>query len=218
MANFSVIGKSIPRVDAPDKVTGQAMFAADFHPPGMLIGKIKRSPYPFAKILSINADRARKLPGVKAVITAKDVAQYTYGLQLFSDELPLNDQYVRYVGDTVAAVAAIDEETAEEALDLIEVKYEKLTPILDPEETLKPGAPVVQRVFSWAGSESTGGRTRSRIRTHSLYDAFHLPSAGVYRQGFRNNRRHRYVRWSAERACSRSRQNHPYPQPRYLCN
>jgi len=142
MAQYSCIGKSIPRVDGLEKVTGEAIFSTDIQLPGMLCGKIKRSPYPSARILSINTDKALKLKGVKAVITAKDVVQFPYGL-FVDDELPLADKYARYIGDEVAAVAAIDADTAEEALDLITVEYEELTPVLDPEKAMEPGAPTV---------------------------------------------------------------------------
>ncbi len=122
MAKYSFIGKSIPRVDGREKVTGEAIFSTDIQLPGMLFGKIKRSPYPFARILSINTDKARKLPGVKAVITARDITQFPYG-PVTADELPLADKYALYAGDEVAAVAAVDAETAEEALEMIRVEY-----------------------------------------------------------------------------------------------
>ncbi len=142
MAEYSTVGKSIPRVDGLEKATGKAVFTGDMHLPGMLTGKIKRCAYPFAKILSINTEKARKLTGVKAVITAKNVTQFSYGY-VVDDELPLANTYARYAGEEVAAVAAIDEDTAEEAIDLIEVEYEKLPYVLDAEEAMKPGTPVV---------------------------------------------------------------------------
>lgn len=139
---YSFIGKSILRVDAQVKTTGEAIFSTDIQIPAMLYGKILHSPYPFAKILSINADKARKLTGVRAVITAQDVTQFPYG-PVIADELPLADKYVRYVGDEVAAVAAVDVETAEEALDLIEVEYEVLSPVFNVEKAMERGAPAV---------------------------------------------------------------------------
>ncbi len=142
MEQYSYIGKSVPRVDARDKATGEAVYSADIKLPGILFGKLKTSPHPFARILSINAEKARKLPGIKAVITAQDVIQFPYG-PIIADELPLADKYARYVGDSVAAVAAIDDDIAEEALDLIEVDYEDLTPVFDPEKAMDPGAPAV---------------------------------------------------------------------------
>jgi CO/xanthine dehydrogenase Mo-binding subunit len=124
------------------KVTGEAIYTTDLNLPGMLVGKVKYSPYPFAKILDINIEKANKLPGVAAIITAKNVEQHPYGVVL-DDELPLADKYARYAGDEVAAVAAIDDETAEEALDLIDVKYEELPYVVDPERAIEPGAPIV---------------------------------------------------------------------------
>ena len=142
MAEYSVVGNNIVRVDALEKVTGEAIYTGDVQLPRMLCGKIKGSPYPFARILSINTDKARKLPGVKAVITTRNVVQFPHGY-FVNDELPLADKYARYVGDAVAAVAAIDTDTAEEALDLIEVEYEELTPVLDAEKAMEPRAPAV---------------------------------------------------------------------------
>ncbi|MDP2931851.1 MAG: xanthine dehydrogenase family protein molybdopterin-binding subunit [Chloroflexota bacterium] len=142
MAEYSVIGKSVLRVDALDKVTGTAVYSTDIKLPGMLTGKIKTSPCAFARILSVNTKKARSLPGVKAVITAHDVSQFPYG-PVIADELPLADSYARYEGDAIAAVAAIDEETAAQALDLIEVEYEELTPLLDPLKAMAPDAPAI---------------------------------------------------------------------------
>ncbi len=139
MTEYSIIGKSMPRVDLLEKVTGAAVYSTDIYLPGMLTGKIKSSPYPFAKILSINTAKARKVVGVIAVITARDVVQHAYGVCI-NDELPLAEMYARYAGDGVAAVAAIDGDTAKEALDLIEVEYEQLPPVLNTEEAMKPRA------------------------------------------------------------------------------
>ena len=143
MSEYSVIGKSIPRVDGPAKVTGEALYSADIKLPGMLIGKIKASPYPFARILSVNTEKALRLSGVEAVISAQNVSQFLYGAAGIDDELPMADKLARYAGDAIAAVAAVNEETAQEALDLIEVDYEELTPVLDVEEAMNPGAPAV---------------------------------------------------------------------------
>ncbi len=79
MKEYSFIGKGVPRIDAREKVTGKAVFTADLKFPGMLWGKIKRSPYPFAKIISINTDKAKRLFGVRTVITSKDIKQFPYG-------------------------------------------------------------------------------------------------------------------------------------------
>jgi 4-hydroxybenzoyl-CoA reductase subunit alpha len=146
MKEYSVVGKSLPRVDGRVKVTGEAKYTGDMVLSRMLYGKILRSPYPHAKILNINIDKALRLRGVKAIITGKD----TLGIKYNIIDLPqVNDEYilavdkVRFIGDAVAAVAAIDEETAEEALDLIEVEYEELPYVFDPEEAMKDGAPKI---------------------------------------------------------------------------
>ena len=144
MEEYSVIGKPVPRVDAIEKVTGEAKFAADFSFPGMLWCKILRSPYPHARIVNIDTSRAERLPGVKAVCTGKDFNGYTWGfMPQTRDEPPLAVDKVRYLAEAVAAVAAEDEETAEEATELIRVDYEELPGVFDPEEAMKPGAPAV---------------------------------------------------------------------------
>lgn len=149
-----VVGKRITQPDAVAKATGAARYADDIKLPGMLVGKVLRSPYPHAKILKIDKSKAEKLPGVEAVITLDDLPKIPYACS-FRD-LPLkpggvlsrSDQYIladkaRYVGDAVAAVAAINKDIADEALDLIEVEYEKLPAVFNPEEAMKPGAPRV---------------------------------------------------------------------------
>ena len=144
---FSIIGKPVPRIESSVKVTGEARYAADLKFPGMLYGKILRSPYAHAKIISIDTSKAEKLPGVKAVVTGKDTIGARYGLwrlrEETMDEQGLATDKVRYVGDEVAAVAAVDEDTAIEALGLIDVKYDVLPALLTPEEACKEGAPEI---------------------------------------------------------------------------
>ena len=142
---LSNIGKGIPRVDAVLKATGRAAFGADSFLPGMLHGKVLRSTVPHAKIMNIDASAALKLPGVKAVITGKD---FPWGLKYgfssrYRDQAALAQDKVRFIGDEVAAVAATDEDTAEEALDLIEIEYEILPAVFDPFEAMKEGAPLI---------------------------------------------------------------------------
>jgi 4-hydroxybenzoyl-CoA reductase subunit alpha len=123
-------------------VTGAAKFTADLTLPEMLHGKILRSPYPHARILQVDAVRACRLAGVRAVVTGKDTLGIKYGtMDPFMDELGLAVDKVRYIGDDVAAVAAVDEDTALEALDLIQVDYEPLPAVFTPEEAMQPGAP-----------------------------------------------------------------------------
>jgi xanthine dehydrogenase molybdenum-binding subunit len=150
---LSVVGKRLPRWAASEKATGTAKYLADIKLPGMLVGKILFSPYAHAKILKIDKSRAEKLPGVEAVITWEDVPKNLYNpnkldLILVHPELEFKDMYVisekaRFVGDRIAAVAAVDAATAQEALELIEVKYEVLPAVFDPIEAMKPGAPKI---------------------------------------------------------------------------
>ena len=147
MKEYSVVGKPLTRVDGRVKVTGLAQYASDITLPNMLHGKILRSPHPHAKIVNIDTSQAEALPGVKAVVTGKDTGGIRFGFvdtpRYPADEYPLAIDKVRYIGEEVAAVAAIDEITAAEALSLIEVDYEPMPAIFDPEEALKDGAPKV---------------------------------------------------------------------------
>jgi len=137
----SPIGENSPRIDAREKVTGAAIYADDIQFGNSLLhARIKRSPHPHALIKKIDTTKASALPGVKAVVTGEDFPGYI--------GLYLRDRYifcrgrVRYVGDPVAGVAAISEEIAEKALELIEVEYEILEPVLDPEFGASPKAPL----------------------------------------------------------------------------
>jgi 4-hydroxybenzoyl-CoA reductase subunit alpha len=140
MSDFSVIGKSIAMVDAAGKTTGAGKYTDDLSLPGMLVGKILHSPYPHARIVRIDTSRAKALDGVVAVVTGED-APNQYGiLPVGHDETALAVGKVRYVGDNVACVAAINEEIAEQALELIDVEYEPLPAYFDPEESMKAEA------------------------------------------------------------------------------
>ncbi len=140
---YSVVGKSLPKVDAPGKAKGETIFTTDVRLPGMLQGRLLRSPLPHARILNIDVSKALGLRGVKAVVTG-DETPVTFGyLPNTADQYPLARDKVRYIGDEVAAVAAIDEDIAEEALSLIRVDYEELPPVFDPAEALKEGAPLL---------------------------------------------------------------------------
>src|SRR5947199_760485 len=135
--DFSIIGKPIAMIDAAGKTTGAAKYTDDLSLPGMLVGKTLHSPYPHAHIKGIDTTRAEKLDGVVAVATGKD-APNPYGiLPVGHDEHALAVDKVRYVGDNVACVAAVDEATAEQALELIDVEYEVLPAYFDPEESMK---------------------------------------------------------------------------------
>ena len=138
------VGRSIERVDALEKVTGATIFGYDLRFPGMLFGKVLRSPYAHAKILGIDTTRAVRLPGVKAVTTGKDFPTLfgTLAIGIVDQPIFAIDK-VRYRGDVVAAVAAVDEDTAEEALDLIKVEYEELPAVFDPVAAMSPNAPLI---------------------------------------------------------------------------
>ncbi|MGE0686389.1 MAG: xanthine dehydrogenase family protein molybdopterin-binding subunit [Dehalococcoidia bacterium] len=151
VTSYQVIGKAIPRIDGADKVTGEAMYAADFTAPGMLWGKSLRSPFPHARIVSIDTSAARALPGVHAVITGADYPNNFYG-RTIRDVPVLARDVVRYHGERVAAVVADDEDIAQQALDLIEVEYEELPAVFDPIEAGSPDAPIIHPNFnSYAG-------------------------------------------------------------------
>jgi carbon-monoxide dehydrogenase large subunit len=137
-----LIGQSVPRIDAQEKITGAATFADDIEfGAGLLYARIKRSPHPHALIKSIDTSKAEALPGVKAVVTGEDFPGYI-GLYLSDRHIFCRDR-VRYVGDPVVGVAAVSEEIAEQAVDLIEIEYEVLEPVLDPEFGAGPDAPLV---------------------------------------------------------------------------
>ncbi len=153
MKEYNVVGKSVRRLDAAEKATGFNTFATDISLLGMLYGKVLRSPHPHAKIVSIDTSEAEKLPGVKAVATYKNCPRNIFNTAATAyftvpPLVPVYDQYifdnvVRYVGDEVAAVAAVSEKVAEEALKLIKVEYELLPTVYDPLEAMKPEAPVI---------------------------------------------------------------------------
>jgi carbon-monoxide dehydrogenase large subunit len=126
-------------------LTGQALYGPDMKLPNMLWGKILRSPIPHGKVLRVDVEKAKKHPGVKAVICARDVPVRRYGYAIEDEYIFAIDKVV-YVGQPVAAVAAVDEETAEEALSLIDVDYDELPAVFDAEEAIRDGAPVIHEV------------------------------------------------------------------------
>ena len=141
--HFQVIGQGHRKVDGPAKATGDAIYADDIVLPGMLHAKTLRSPHAHAKIKAIRTDKALALEGVHAVITGSDLPEY-YGIIPWTpDENALAVDKVRFIGDEVAAVAAVDEDTANRALELIEVDYEPLHAFLDPNEALGRGEPQI---------------------------------------------------------------------------
>jgi 4-hydroxybenzoyl-CoA reductase subunit alpha len=144
---YEVVGKPVERTDGRVKATGKARYAGDLVAPGMLHGKILRSPHAHANILNIDTSRARNLPGVMAVITGKDFPGIPFGTRPDTrDQLPMPVTKVHHFGEGVVAVAAIDEDIAEEALDLITVEYEPLPVVLTAEDALRPDAPLVNEL------------------------------------------------------------------------
>jgi 4-hydroxybenzoyl-CoA reductase subunit alpha len=137
MSEFSIIGKRTAMVDAAEKTTGAGKYTDDLSLPGMLVGKILHSPYPHARIKRIDASHAEALEGVVAVVTGKDAPTPFGILPVGHDEHALALDKVRYVGDNVACVAAVNEAIAEKALELIDVEYEVLPAYFDPEESMK---------------------------------------------------------------------------------
>ena len=137
-----VVGKPTPRVEGELKVTGKALYSADFNLPGTLWGRCLRSPIPYGRIRRIDTSKAWQVPGVKAVITGQDVSGLRIGRCIY-DTPVLADGVVRFIGEKVAAVAAETRLAAEQALEMIEVEYEEIDPLLDPVEAAKPEAPVL---------------------------------------------------------------------------
>ena len=142
------VGKSVPRIDGLGIVTGQTKYVFDVALPNMLVGKMIRSPHAHARILKIDTSKAEQLPGVKAIITAQDTNLIKFGSNEYFfphtvDQMALEADKVRYIGDEIGAVAAVDEDTARKALALIDVQYELLPAVFDVEEAIKPEAPQI---------------------------------------------------------------------------
>src|SRR5262250_3506565 len=135
-----VIGKPTPRIEGVEKFTGAARYATDVVLPGMLWAKVARSPIAYGRIKNVDLTEALKVPGVKAVITGKDVAGLKIGRRIYDMPI-LADEVVRYVGEKVAAVAAETEDAAERAVELIEIDYEEMEPLFDQLTALQATAP-----------------------------------------------------------------------------
>lgn len=180
MTTYSVVGRPVTRQEGPDKVSGQFLYAADIVLPGMIWGKVLRSPFPHARIVSIDSSRAMGLPGVRAVITGKDTTGMRVGRTVLDVPLLAEDK-VRYVGEKVAAVAADDPDTAEEALTLIDVEYEVLPAVFDPIEAMEPGAAVVHEGSPTYESRSGPVQPQGNILDHTTW------SNGDVEQGFQES-------------------------------
>ena len=140
-AELAYVGRKTGRVDATEKLTGEAMYVSDMYLPGMLHAKVKRSPHARAKILGIDISKARKVPGVRAILTGAEI-DYRLGLYVV-DKYILAKGEVRHYGEAVAAVAADTLAAADRAVGLIEVSYEVLPAVLDPMKAIEEGAPLV---------------------------------------------------------------------------
>ena len=141
------LGEALSMLDAEERVTGHINYALNIEAPGMLVGKILRSPLPHAHIVRIDIARAQRLTGVGVVLSRDDFGPHTgysgrYG-RIFCDQTVVALDKVRFVGDPVAAVAACDEDTALEALSLIDIDYEEIPAVFDETEALTPTAPLV---------------------------------------------------------------------------
>ncbi len=138
MKTETLIGKSVPRIDSIRKATGAAKYTADLFLSGMLHAKVLRSPYPHARILDIDTSKAEQLEGVRAVITGKDTKGVKWGVFPYTqDHGMIATDKVRFIGEEVAAVAAVTEEIAQRAVELIDVTYEELPAVFDPEKAMK---------------------------------------------------------------------------------
>ena len=143
MSNYKFIGKPIPKFDAPEKILGEAQYIHDLKRKNMLYAKIKRSEYAHAKIVNIDISKAKKLPGVKAILTRDTNPAKNFSIGFMKDNPVIKYDKVRNFKDEVAAVAAISEEIAQEAIDLIKVEYEPLPAVFSPEEAMKEDAPII---------------------------------------------------------------------------
>ncbi|MDA1129230.1 MAG: xanthine dehydrogenase family protein molybdopterin-binding subunit [Chloroflexi bacterium] len=183
---YNVVGKRPVRPDGVDKVTGRARYGADTNQTGTLQAKVLRSPFPHARIKSINTSKAEAFPGVRAVITAKDLPlaslskaelgnEYA-GLKAASDHMLASDK-VLFKGHPVAAVAAVNAHVAESALALIEIEYEELESVVDVREAMKDGAPLVHEDLRTNDMGVTADKP-SNVATHMSY------STGDVEKGF----------------------------------
>ena len=192
---FDVIGKSTPRVDGALKVTGKAKYAADVPLDNVLWGKALMSPYAHARIKSIDTSAAKALPGVRAVITGLELMGHNLAGRTLRDIPLLAGDTVRFVGERVAAVAAVDEDTAQMALDLIEVEYEELAAVFDAEEAALPGAPILHPGYNdYPGvrekQETPTNVFVKRAYNHGDFDAGMAAAEVVVENTYRTQQQH----------------------------
>ena len=181
----TVIGQRLPKLDAPDKATGRAVYGHDVRLPGMLHGQILYSRFPHARVLNVDVSHAEKLPGVKAIVTAADNPKSKFGYG--KDNTPLKGDVVRSLRDEVAAVAAIDADTAEEALELIRVDYEPLPALFDAEAALKDGAPLIHtehgsnlfQTYNYSHGDLTEGERDSDVMVEADFELPYVAHAAM---------------------------------------
>lgn len=175
MTAGSVVGRRLPKLDAADKAGGRAVYAHDVRLPGMLHGRILYAAHPHARVVHVDVGRAARLPGVHAVLTAADNPTTAFGFG--KDNTPLKST-VRSLRDEVAAVAAIDPDLAQEAVDLIRVEYEPLPAVFDPAEALRPGAPLVHperggnlfQAYRYDHGDLSAGEAESDVTLEADYE------------------------------------------------
>src|SRR5688572_2868254 len=168
--DFSVVGTRPLRPDGIDKVTGRAKFGADATAPGMLVGRILRSPHAHARIRKIDVSKAERLAGVKAVVTRDDFPDHTDGDAALYDVLYniMAREKALYEGHAVAAVAAVNARVAREALKLIKIDYEILPHVTDVDEAMKPGAPVLHSTIFTDGVEPKPKKPSNIVRRYEF--------------------------------------------------
>ena len=172
-----IIGQSVPRIDARGKVEGRAEYTANIELPGMLVARCLRSPIPHGRILRVDADAARALPGVAAVLTGQDLLALPIEPHIgpaYRDQTPVAIDKVRFVGDIVAAVAARDADTAREAVERLHVDYEELPAVFEAREAMRPGAPRVHEAVLVSSSfadlmEVLGAGGRLELATNTCF-------------------------------------------------
>lgn len=177
MNKYNVIGQNHLRIEGEDKIRGTLKYVNDINPPGLLHAALKTSPHAHAKIISIDTEEARKSSGVRAVVTGEELP-YVVGLYL-GDKYPLARGKVRHYGEAVAAVIADSEAEAKEALDLIKIVYEQLTPVLSVDEALKEDALLVhkelgeyQHISAIHPEPGTNVANRTKIRKGNIAKGF----------------------------------------------
>jgi CO/xanthine dehydrogenase Mo-binding subunit len=166
MMAHRIVGQPLGKLEGIGKVSGQARYSGDVTLPGLIWGKALRSPLPHARILRIDTSRARALPGVLTVLTAQDLPDILVGRRMFDMPMLARDR-VRFVGEKLAVVAAVDPDIAEEALALIDVEYEDLPAVFDPVEAIQDGAPILHEnpgAYDGAPSERPHPNVQSVLR------------------------------------------------------